>query len=199
MASYFFQGAAESIQNTGEPIDDLDNAFRPSTQLLTMGGERAKKTGPKTGPSMEDDGEFIDHDEAHRVFRSPRPSITLQELQELHELDKLDKLQELRERESRKHSGDGASGQGTTGHPAMRGGIFGGAPLDDLWLAQGQDVGADLGEDFYAGSAALDAEAHKAWDEAAREEYQETDWWDACVLSDSEAEYVTSGDSGCML
>lgn len=192
MASYFFQGAAESIQNTGEPIDDLDNAFRPSTQLLTMGGERAKKTGP----SMEGDGELIDHDEAHRVFRSPRPSITLQELQELHELDK---LRELRERESRKHSGDGASGQGTTGHSAMRGGIFGGAPLDDLWLAQGQDVGADLGEDFYAGSAALDAEAHKAWDEAAREEYQETAWWDACVFSDSEAEDVTSGDSGCML
>jgi len=192
VASYFFQGAAESIQNTGEPIDDLDNAFRPSTQLLTMGGERAKKTGP----SMEGDGELIDHDEAHRVFRSPRPSITLQELQELHELDK---LRELRERESRKHSGDGASGQGTTGHSAMRGGIFGGAPLDDLWLAQGQDVGADLGEDFYAGSAALDAEAHKAWDEAAREEYQETAWWDACVFSDSEAEDVTSGDSGCML
>lgn len=190
MVRYFFGEATASTQNTSEPIDDLDNAFLPSTQLLTMDREQVKNVGSL----VESDGEFIDHDEAHRVFRSPRPSITLQELQEM---QKMHELRELRERGSGKHSVDGAGGQGPPSESAMRGGIFGGDPLGDLWLAQGQDQGADL--DLSEGSAALDAEAHKAWDEAAREKHRENDEWDECAFSDSEAEDVTSGDSGCVL
>lgn len=181
MVRYALEGAAESTPDTDELLDHLDNAFRPSTERLLWGGKRGKNVDS----SKEDDGEVIDHDDAHRVFRSPRPSLT---------------LQDLREQEHREHSGDVDSGQGTTSGSAIRGGIFGGSPLDDLWLAQKRDLGGDPG--LYAGSATLGAEeAHRAWEEAAREEKyeEEINWRDECVFIDSEAEDITSGDSGCML
>lgn len=180
MVSYADQAAAESKHNTDELIDDLDKAFRPSTQPLLLGGKPDKKVVP----SEEDDGEVIDHDEAHRVFRSPRPSLTLEDIQQ---------LQDLRKGEPRKHPGDGASGQGTTSDSTMRGGgIVGGSPSDDMWLAHKRDLGGDPG-------AALDAEeAHQAWEEAAREKYEEeVDSWTGCVFSDSETEDSTSSD--CVL
>jgi hypothetical protein len=171
-------------QDSDELINSLDNAFTPTTHLLLEGGERSMKTAPMTGG----EGELINHDEAHRVFRSPRPSITLQELQELHE---------LRERGSRKHSDDSASAPGTPSHLAMRGGLFGEGLFDNLWLARAQHLGGGLG--LHMGSAALDAEAHKALEEAAWEEHDEMGWWDVCAFSDSQAEDVASGDSGCIL
>lgn len=161
------QGAFESTQNAREPIDDLDEAFRPSAQLSTMDGAQDKDTGLLDD---DDDGELIEHDEAHGVFRSPRPSVTLQELQE---------------RESRKHSGGGDSKEASASRSDMRGGIFGGNPLNDLWKAQEMDVGGD--PRLLAGCAAFDAEAHQAWNEAAREKYTETNWRDEDVFSDSEA------------
>lgn len=160
------------MQNAMDPIDALDDAFQPSTQLATMDGAQDKDTGPLLD---DDDGEVIDHDEAHGVFRSPRPSVTLQELQE---------------RESRKHSGDGDSKEASASRSAMRGGIFGGHPLHDLWKAQEMDVGGD--PRLLAGYAALNVEAHQAWDEAAREKHNETNWRDEDVFSDSEA----SSDDG---
>lgn len=167
MVRYILQGAFESTQNAGEPIDKLDEAFRPSTQLSTMDGAQDKGTGSL----LDDDepGEFIDHDEAHGVFRSPRPSITLQELQE---------------RESRKHSGDGDSKEASASHSAMRGGVFGGNPLSDLWKAQEMDVGGDL-----CLLAASDAEAPQTWDEAAGKNWREED-----VFSEPETEDVTFED-----
>lgn len=179
------QGSAEIMQGTVDPIDELDNLFKPSTHYL-LGG----KPDEKAASLKEDDGEVINHDEAHRVFRSPRPSITLHDLQE---------LQKLREPELKEHSGDGASGQITAGGSSMRGGLLSGSPLHDLWLAHTTDLGAHPG--LYAGSTVLDAEeAYQAWEEAAREKYEEVlDRWEECVFSDSEAEDITSGDSGCTL
>lgn len=177
---YISQGAVESVQDveepTNEPIDDLDNAFRPSLQpwtgTSTMDGTQEKNTRF----SLEDDGELIKHDEAHGVFRSPRPSITLQELQEL---------------ESRRRSAHGASGEARGSPSDMRGGIFGGCPLDDLWEAQEMDVGGN--PELFAGCVALAEEAHKEWEEAWREKHNDTDWrdseWrDETVFSESEAE-----------
>lgn len=186
MARYIFQGAAESTQGTTvDPIDELDNAFQPSVQQLS-GAKRDKNVTPL----KEDDGELIYHDEAHGVFRSPRPSITFQDLQD---------LQKMQEYELKRRSGGASSGQATTRHPAVRGGSFGGSRLNDLWLAQEGDLGADSG--LYAEGAVLGAEeAYQAWEAAAREKYEsEIDWWDECVFSESEAEDITSGDSGCML
>ncbi|KAG6365015.1 hypothetical protein INS49_006621 [Diaporthe citri] len=140
-----------------------------------MDGAQDKDTGSLLD---DDDGEFIDHDEAHGVFRSPRPSVTLQELQE---------------RESRKHSGGGDSKKASASPFAMRGGIFGGNPLNDLWKAQEMDVGGD--PCLLAGSAVLDAEAHRAWDEAAREKHNEINWRDEGVFSDSETEDLVFVDS----
>lgn len=166
------------MQSAGEPIDDLDEAFQPSTQLATMDGAQDKDTGSLLD---DDDGEFIDHDEAHGVFRSPRPSVTLQELQE---------------RESRKHSGDGDSKKASASRSAMRGGIFGGDPLNDLWKAQEMDVGGDPGLlAGFAGCADLNAEAHRAWDEAAREKHNEINWRDEDVFSDSDTEDIIFDDS----
>lgn len=162
------------MQNAGEPTNDLDKAFRPSRQLSTMDGAEDKNTGCL----MEGDGEFIEHDEAHSVFRSPRPSVTLQELQE---------------RESRKQScHDNAEGASRS-PSAMRGGVFGGNPLHDLWLAQEMDVGGD--PCLLAGSATLDPKAYETSDKTAMGEYKETSWKDEDVFSDSETEDVIFDDS----
>lgn len=178
---HILQGAFQGTQIGGEPIDELDEAFRPSTQLSTQPARMAGARDKKRDSLLEDDGEVIEHDAAHRVFRSPRPSITLQELQELHE------------RESGKQLGDGASEHGDTpGHSAMRGGIFGGDPLHDLWLAQEMDVGGL--SCLLASSVVLDTEAHEAWEEAAKEKHGEGDWRAEDVFIDSETEDVTFGD-----
>lgn len=175
MVHYILQGAFESGQDAGEPIDDLDEAFRPSTQLSTQPFTMAGARDKKKDSLLEDEGEFIEHDEAHGVFRSPRPSITLQELQE---------------RESKRHSGDGKNEEASPGGSAMRGGVCGGCPLDDLWRAQEVDIGGN--PRLFVGSAALDAEAQKAWDEAAMEKYDEINWRDEDVFNDSEPEDLIS-------
>lgn len=174
MVRYILQAAFESKQNASEPIDDLDEAFQPSTQLSTQSSAMAGAQERKRDSFLEGDGEIIEHDEAHGVFRSPRPSITLQELQE---------------RESRKDSGGGDNEEASARGSAMRGGIFGGRPLSDLWRAQEMDVGGD--PRLFGGSAALDAEAHDTWDEAASDKY---DWMYEVVFSDSEAEDAVSDD-----
>lgn len=175
------QEAFQNLQNSEEPIDDLDEAFIPSTLLYTQSFTMAGAQGKKRDSFLEGEGEFIEHDEAHGVFRSPRPSITLQELQE---------------RESKKHSGGGDNEEASPGGSAMRGGIFGGCPLNDLWLAQEMDIGGD--PCLFAESAALAAEAHKAWDEAATEKSTDLNSEDEDVFIDSEtddADDVISVDS----
>lgn len=178
MVRYILQGAFESRQNAGEPIDDLDEAFQPSTQLSTQPFTMAGARDKKRDSLLDDEGEFIEHDEAHGVFRSPRPSITLQELQE---------------RESKKHSGDGKE-EASPGGSAIRGGVCEGCPLDDLWRAQEGDIGGN--PRLFVGSAALDAEAQKAWEEAATEKYDEINWRDEDVFDDSEPEDLISDDLG---
>ncbi|KAI3401222.1 hypothetical protein diail_11928 [Diaporthe ilicicola] len=190
--------ASWSVQDGGELIDQLDDAFQPFSQPSMRAS-----TQPSAVEVAEDedegssifkcDAEVIQHDEARGVFRSPRPSVTLAELQEREAAEKLS-------------HGAGKDGKDAApGKASIRGGVFGGNPWDDLWLAAKNDVGSDASR--FRESLDLDAEANKAWEEAAAEKYDEIDWKDEdvfydsddMVFDDSEVEVIeeASSDEGC--
>lgn len=180
------QGASRAIHEDGGLIGHLDNAFQPSVQEPFTQASKQASTQLSTVDGAKDDdaaflsdidAEMIQHDEAPAVFRSHRPSFTLAELQE---------------REATGISRQGAGDKPAPGDSAIRGGVFGGNPWDDLWMAEKIDAGSDASR--FQESADLEAEAHKAWEEAALER-NDMDWDDGEVFYDSEMEDLAFTDS----
>ncbi|KAJ0118431.1 hypothetical protein J7T55_009214 [Diaporthe amygdali] len=162
-------GLTENVAH--EPVNYLDDAFEPSTQPSMLDGANDNDADFLS----EVDAEVIEHDEAHRVFRSPRPSVTLSELQA---------------REVQENLSLVAREQATEDESAGRGGVFGGNPWGDLFLAQEVDAGAD--ESVFDQSKALEAEAevHNVWEEAAAERDDEVNSEGGSAFDDLEAEPV---------
>ncbi|KAL1880736.1 hypothetical protein Daus18300_001350 [Diaporthe australafricana] len=177
------QGASGTIHEDDGLIGQLDDAFRPSVQAAFT---RAS-TQPFTVDGAKDDDaaflsdidiEMVQHDDARGVFRTHRPSFTLAELQE---------------REAVDNSRQGADDEPAPGDSAIRGGVFGGNPWDDLWTAEKIDAGSDASR--FQESADLEAEAHKVWEEAAVEKHDDIDWEDGDDFHDSEMEDLVLDDS----
>lgn len=113
------------------------------------------------------------------MFKSPRPSVTLSEIQRREVKKGLSQCGDAYEDEAlwledntEVTPGDISNGCGDQDNVVVRGG-HGNNPWDELWMAQGLDIGADPSV-FEHGSA----EAQKAWEETALIKHDDEEWND---------------------
>lgn len=152
-------------------------------------GDEPQPDHPVEGPSPLPEESFlvVEHDEANRVFKSPRPSVTLSEIQRREVRKGLSQCGDAYEDEAlwldddlETTPGDVFDGCGDQDKVVVRGGGSGTNPWDELWIAQGLDVGAE--------SCVFDqstAEAQNAWEEAALMKHDDEEWND---LEDTDVE-----------
>lgn len=121
---------------------------------------------------------MVEHDRATGVFRSPQPSMTLSEIRGREIKKDLIRSGQVLVEEAvwldedlEDTQSDALHSDSALDDVAIRGGLDGGNPWDDLWMAQERDVGADL--------PAFDQsteDAQIAWEEAAESKHDDEEW-----------------------
>lgn len=138
-------------------------------------------------PLPEEPFLVVEHDQADRIFKSPRPSVTLSEMQRSEVKKDLSRYDDACESQTLwlEHNyetppGDSSDGIGTQDDMMVRGGGAQNNHWDELWMEQELDVGA---EPFIFDQST--AEAQNVWEEAALMKHDDEEWHD---LEDAEVE-----------
>lgn len=168
MVSYPLHGGEEDTRVNPRASSDADNGCQPDHPL----------EGPS--PLPEESFLVVEHDRAHGVFRSPRPSVTLSEMLQRELRYDLTQSGDVPgddavwlDGDLKFTPGDGLNGGDAQDSMVVRGGASGNNPWDELWMAQELDFGAE--------SSVFDpstAEAQNAWEEAAVMKHDDEEWHD---------------------